>query len=121
MSVERALHALAVLGGLVIGAVLTLVGNLLADLGYDPQFGARPLKRVIQKEVVNELAKRVLSGDLVAGEEVIVDADAQGFTFNSESVELRTDRKEARKKDNMDDLKKATDDLEDAIEDIETE
>jgi ATP-dependent Clp protease ATP-binding subunit ClpB len=95
--------------------------DLLADLGYDPQFGARPLKRVIQKEVVNELAKRVLSGDLVAGEEVIVDADAQGFTFNSESVELRTDRKEARKKDNMDDLKKATDDLEDAIEDIEPE
>ena len=55
--------------------------NLLADLGYDPQFGARPLKRVIQKEIVNELAKQVLSGDLVAGEKIIVDANQKGFVF----------------------------------------
>lgn len=98
--------------------------DLLADLGYEPQFGARPLKRVIQKEIVNELAKRVLSGDLVAGEEVIVDADAKGFTFNSESVELRTEKKELKsrkKKDQLEDVKKATEDLKDAIEDIEPE
>ena len=37
--------------------------DLLADLGYDPQFGARPLKRVIQKEIINELSKSVLSGN----------------------------------------------------------
>ncbi|MCB0566758.1 MAG: AAA family ATPase, partial [Phaeodactylibacter sp.] len=36
--------------------------DLLADLGYDPQFGARPMKRVLQKEVINELSKLVLAG-----------------------------------------------------------
>ena len=64
--------------------------DLLADLGYDPQFGARPLKRVIQKEVVNELAKKVLSGDLVAGEKIVIDADSTGFLFNEEKVELHS-------------------------------
>jgi ATP-dependent Clp protease ATP-binding subunit ClpB len=34
----------------------------LAQLGYDPQFGARPLKRVLQKRVMNELSKQILSG-----------------------------------------------------------
>jgi ATP-dependent Clp protease ATP-binding subunit ClpB len=34
----------------------------LAELGYDPQFGARPLKRVMQKKVLNELSKQILSG-----------------------------------------------------------
>src|SRR5678815_1152682 len=36
----------------------------LAEQGFDPQFGARPLKRLIQKEIVNPLSKRILSGDL---------------------------------------------------------
>jgi len=36
--------------------------EVLADLGYDPQYGARPMKRVLQKEVVNELSKHLLSG-----------------------------------------------------------
>jgi ATP-dependent Clp protease ATP-binding subunit ClpB len=36
--------------------------NRLAKLGYDPQFGARPLKRVIQREILNELSKQILSG-----------------------------------------------------------
>lgn len=57
--------------------------DLLADLGYDPQFGARPLKRVIQKEIVNELAKKVLSGELVAGDKIVVNADASGFVFEN--------------------------------------
>jgi ATP-dependent Clp protease ATP-binding subunit ClpB len=34
----------------------------LADKGYDPQFGARPVKRVIQRDVLNELSKKILSG-----------------------------------------------------------
>jgi len=34
----------------------------LAQIGYDPQFGARPLKRVLQKKVLNELSKQILSG-----------------------------------------------------------
>ena len=38
--------------------------NLLASLGYEPQYGARPVKRLIQKEVVNELSKAILAGEV---------------------------------------------------------
>jgi len=47
--------------------------NYLADKGYDPQFGARPVKRVIQKEVMNELSKYILSGDIDKTEPVVLD------------------------------------------------
>ena len=47
--------------------------NYLCDKGYDPAYGARPIKRVLQSEVVNELAKEILSGKVVQGDEVIVD------------------------------------------------
>ena len=53
--------------------------DLLADLGYDPQFGARPMKRVMQKEIVNELSKMVLSGNFAPGDTVYVDTDAKGL------------------------------------------
>ena len=56
--------------------------DLLADMGYEPQFGARPLKRVIQKEIVNELSKMVLSGSVSDGDLVNVSTDAKGFTFD---------------------------------------
>jgi len=46
----------------------------LADYGYDPQFGARPLKRLIQKEIVNALSKQILSGKLLPEKPVVVDA-----------------------------------------------
>ncbi len=38
--------------------------EFLAEQGFDPQFGARPLKRLIQKEIVNQLSKRILAGDI---------------------------------------------------------
>jgi len=47
--------------------------NYLADKGYDPQFGARPVKRVIQKEVMNELSKYILSGNIDKTEPVVLD------------------------------------------------
>ncbi len=47
--------------------------NYLADRGYDPQFGARPVKRVIQKEVMNELSKYILSGQIDKSEPVVLD------------------------------------------------
>jgi ATP-dependent Clp protease ATP-binding subunit ClpB len=53
----------------------------LADIGFDPQFGARPLKRVIQKEVVNELSKRILSGEVAEGKVSVDVIDGQIF-FN---------------------------------------
>jgi ATP-dependent Clp protease ATP-binding subunit ClpB len=50
----------------------------LAQAGFDPQYGARPLKRALQRHVEDELARRVISGELVAGDGVVVDvADGQ--------------------------------------------
>jgi ATP-dependent Clp protease ATP-binding subunit ClpB len=48
--------------------------TLLGDMGYDPTYGARPLKRVIQKQLVDRLAIGILQGDYVAGDTVRVDA-----------------------------------------------
>src|SRR6188472_3024925 len=48
--------------------------DLLGDLGYDPAYGARPLKRVIQKRLVDPLALGLLKSDFVAGDEIVVDA-----------------------------------------------
>jgi ATP-dependent Clp protease ATP-binding subunit ClpB len=53
----------------------------LADKGYDPAFGARPLKRVIQREVLDKLARMVLSGELRDGETVTIDADGDRLSF----------------------------------------
>jgi len=47
---------------------------LIGDLGYDPTYGARPLKRVIQKQLVDKLALKLLEGELGAGDTVTVDA-----------------------------------------------
>ncbi|MGH2533745.1 MAG: ATP-dependent chaperone ClpB [Thermomicrobiales bacterium] len=55
----------------------------LALRGYDPVFGARPLKRVIQKEVLDPLAMKVLNGELHDGETVVIDAEAGHLTFHS--------------------------------------
>ncbi|MBA2521508.1 MAG: ATP-dependent chaperone ClpB, partial [Chloroflexia bacterium] len=49
--------------------------ELLGNRGYDPVFGARPLKRLIQKEVLDELARMVLSGTLRDGETVVIDSE----------------------------------------------
>jgi ATP-dependent Clp protease ATP-binding subunit ClpB len=42
--------------------------------GYEPQFGARPLKRLIQKEIVNLLSKKIIAGDIDKAKKVIVDS-----------------------------------------------
>jgi ATP-dependent Clp protease ATP-binding subunit ClpB len=52
--------------------------QLLAELGYDPQFGARPLKRAIQRHLEDGLARRVIAGDFVPGDTIVVDRDASG-------------------------------------------
>jgi ATP-dependent Clp protease ATP-binding subunit ClpB len=54
----------------------------LADKGWDPAYGARPLKRVIQKSVQDPLAEMILSGRVKDGEKVVVSAGKQGLTFN---------------------------------------
>jgi ATP-dependent Clp protease ATP-binding subunit ClpB len=54
---------------------------LLGDMGYDPTYGARPLKRVIQKHLVDRLALGLLQGDYVPGDTVVVDAVDGELTF----------------------------------------
>jgi ATP-dependent Clp protease ATP-binding subunit ClpB len=55
--------------------------HYLSDKGYDPQFGARPVKRVIQKEVMNELSKYILSGKLDKSEPVVLDVFDHQIVF----------------------------------------
>ena len=54
----------------------------LADKGWDPAYGARPLKRAIQKAVQDPLAELMLSGGVKDGDKVVVSAGKQGLTFN---------------------------------------
>ena len=58
----------------------------LADKGYDPAYGARPLKRVIQKSLQDPLAELILSGKIKDGDSVKVSAGKQGLTFNGEAI-----------------------------------
>jgi ATP-dependent Clp protease ATP-binding subunit ClpB len=62
----------------------------LAKLGYDPQFGARPLKRVIQREILNELSKQILSGKVNKDSVIFVElVDGVDFEFiNLDNVEM---------------------------------
>lgn len=59
----------------------------LADQGYDPQLGARPLKRLIQKEIVNQLSKRILAGDIDKSRPVVVDVFDGVVVFRNEASE----------------------------------
>jgi len=58
----------------------------LADKGYDPAYGARPLKRVIQKAVQDPLSELILSGKVKDGEAVKISAGAKGLAFNGTEI-----------------------------------
>ncbi len=60
---------------------------LISERGYDPTFGARPLKRVIQRDVLDRLARLVLGGELRDGETVTIDADGNELMFETERTE----------------------------------
>jgi len=55
--------------------------NKLAEEGYDPVYGARPLRRVIQREIENALAGRILSGEIPDGSHIRIDVGRDGFAF----------------------------------------
>ena len=57
----------------------------LADKGYDPAYGARPLKRVIQKYLQDPMAEMILAGTIKDGETVRVSAGKQGLSFNGKA------------------------------------
>lgn len=121
----------------------------LADLGYDPQFGARPMKRVLQKELINELSKLVLSGTFAAGDTIYIDAPKDELTFSKEAfagaakvpksevekakeqkaeaqAKEKSQKKEeakaaAERKKQLKELEKATKELEDTVKDVNKE
>jgi ATP-dependent Clp protease ATP-binding subunit ClpB len=55
----------------------------LAELGYDAVYGARPVKRILQKKITNELSKQLLSGKVQAGQRIIVDVFDKEFVFRN--------------------------------------
>jgi len=52
--------------------------RLLAEKGYDPNYGARPLKRVIQQSILNQISKEIIAGKIKEGDKVEIDADGGG-------------------------------------------
>lgn len=61
--------------------------DFLAENGFDPQFGARPLKRLIQKELVNQLSKKILSGDVDIRKPLLADVFDNIVVFRNETAE----------------------------------
>ena len=55
----------------------------IASAGYDPLYGARPVKRVIQRYVVNDLSKRILAGEVDRSKPIAIDAGQDGLTFSN--------------------------------------
>lgn len=83
---------------LQLGGIIKLVGrenivleatpeaiDYLAERGYDPQFGARPVKRVLQKEVMNALSKEILKGNIKAGSLILIDSFDNGLVFRNKT------------------------------------
>lgn len=61
----------------------------LSQLGYDPQFGARPLKRVMQKKVLNELSKQILAGKINKEDEILIELDKNNqFVFRNSLIKV---------------------------------
>ena len=56
----------------------------LAEVGYDPVYGARPLKRAIQQYVENPLARAILQGHYLPGATIVIEKGKEGLTFNGQ-------------------------------------
>jgi ATP-dependent Clp protease ATP-binding subunit ClpB len=57
--------------------------DYLTKVGFDPQFGARPIKRAIQREILNNLSKEIIAGNIDNSKEVIIDSDGEKLVFNN--------------------------------------
>ena len=66
------------------------VFNHIAEVGYDPQFGARPVKRVIQKQVLNELSKAILAGTIDTSDSVVMDVFDHKIVFRKPIYETES-------------------------------
>lgn len=81
LQIERVKEMLA--GNNLKLAITNEALDLLVDLGYDPQFGARPLKRVIQRKVLNELSKMILAGKVSPESIIHIGVSDNQFTFSN--------------------------------------
>ncbi|MFQ4140016.1 ATP-dependent chaperone ClpB [Nodosilinea sp. PGN35] len=64
--------------------------DFLAEVGYDPVYGARPLKRAIQRELETQIAKSILRGEFGAGDTIVVDVENERLAFKRLNVDLLT-------------------------------
>ena len=105
----------------------------LAERGYDPQFGARPMKRVLQRDLVDGLSSAIIADTLERGDTIYIDLDDNKLSYSKEpfdpnaefvptgetAAKKRRRRASKKRKDNVEDLKKTTDDLNDAIAEVQ--
>ena len=57
--------------------------NWLATVGYDPHFGARPVKRVLQKYILNDLSRKILAGQVNQGKPIVIDVEGDALVFKN--------------------------------------
>ena len=114
----------------------------LAERGYDPQFGARPMKRVLQRDLVDDLSKELIAGTFVSGDTIYADLGDGALTFSKKTYPKeanekkkaqpteakeggsRRRRKKVSAKDKqkqLDELNKATEDLKKAVDEVKKE
>ena len=104
----------------------------LAERGYDPQFGARPMKRVLQRDLVDGLASEIIADTFDRGDTIYIDLDGDKLGYSTEPFDpdakftptgetpakKRRRRASKKREDQVEELKKATDDLNDAIAEV---
>jgi ATP-dependent Clp protease ATP-binding subunit ClpB len=59
--------------------------DYLAERGFDPQYGARPLKRIIQKDIINELSKKIIAGAIDKSKLLLIDVFDHIIVFRNDS------------------------------------
>ncbi|HJX72346.1 MAG TPA: ATP-dependent chaperone ClpB [Bacteroidales bacterium] len=55
----------------------------IAEIGFDPQYGARPIKRILQKQILNELSKQILEGKIVKNQHIMIEKGKEGLVFKN--------------------------------------
>jgi len=55
----------------------------IAEIGFDPQYGARPIKRILQKQILNELSKKILEGKIVKNQHIMIEKGKEGLEFKN--------------------------------------
>ena len=78
------------------GVVGLACGRELSKKGYEPQFGARPIKRLMQKEILNGLSKELLEGKIKEGDIILIDSFDDNIVFrknDNKEINLKIDEK----------------------------